>query len=358
MRKLFQSFLGKTPPVTAEHLACSRLDEAAPEEIVVEGMLPFSLAHHISEHNGFPILDWDEVHSWVEEAQSDDLRAIAWNACEHGWLIYLRQALGPHYSLVESSKAVLLSSLEKNRSRATIDYMNRTLNRVTKVLDGIAQPHPWGKDILIVFQDAESYYNYVSYYYPEGGGEFAYSGGMHINAGCSHYVTVDADLRSIEPVIAHEMTHGCLSHLPLPLWLNEGLAVNTERRLAGSGSPLYTPAEMREKHLTFWGEVEIQEFWSGKSFHRTDDGNLLSYDLARIMVELMAKDWERFKQFVLNADRIDSGAASAQENLGVDLGSAVCSLLEKPLDSSWEPDPEKWHENRMAEVERATDTSE
>lgn len=346
MRKLFQSLLGRKTQVPAENLACSKEDEAAPEEIMVKGMQPFPIAQHISMHNGFPILDWDAVHSWVEKPQSDELRAIAWNACEHGWLVHLRQALGPQYSLVESGGAVLLSSLETNRSRATIDYMNRTLSRVARVLDGIACTPQWGKDILIVFHDADSYYNYVSYYYPEGGGEFAYSGGMHINAGCSHYVTVDADLRSVEPVIAHEMTHGCLSHLPLPLWLNEGLAVNTEQRLAGRGSPLYTPAEMREKHLSFWGEGEIQEFWSGKSFHRPDDGNLLSYDLARIMVELMAKDWGRFKQFVLNADRADSGAVSAHENLGVDLGSAVCSLLEKPIDCLWAPDPTKWKKDQ------------
>jgi hypothetical protein len=131
--------------------------------------------------------------------------------------------------------------------------MGRTLGKITKVLDGIAQVPPWGKDILIVFDDADSYYNYVSYYYPDEEREFAYSGGMHINTGCSHYVTIKRELQSVEPVIAHEMTHGCLSHLPLPLWLNEGLAVNTEIRLVGNFSVSLTPQQMRKKHLSFWG---------------------------------------------------------------------------------------------------------
>jgi hypothetical protein len=66
---------------------------------------------------------------------------------------------------------------------------------------------PWGKDLLIMFDDAESYCRYISYYYPDIG-EFAFSGGMYINAECSHYVTVRGDLRSIEAVIAHEMERG------------------------------------------------------------------------------------------------------------------------------------------------------
>ena len=42
----------------------------------------------------------------------------------------------------------------------------------------------------------------------------------------------------------HEMTHGSVAHLPLPLWLNEGLAVNTERRLAGAtGAPARSAPE-------------------------------------------------------------------------------------------------------------------
>ena len=51
--------------------------------------------------------------------------------------------------------------------------MQRTLGRVLTILEGIGQALPWGKDLLIVFDDAERYYEYVSYYYPEKG-EFAF----------------------------------------------------------------------------------------------------------------------------------------------------------------------------------------
>lgn len=341
MLKFFRSLITKNNPEAAS-VRPSR-DALAPEDIMAEGFAPFPIVTHMSTHNGLPILDWDAARSWVEEGQSEEQQGLAWAACEHAWLMHFSQALGPGYGLTESDTAVLVSSLEPNVSRATLDYMGRTLRRVTRVLDGIAQVPTWGKDILIVFDDDARYYNYVSYYYPEEG-EFAPSGGMHIDAGCSHYVTVKADLRSVEPVIAHEMTHGCLAHLPIPLWLNEGLAVNTERRLAGNVSDLYTAQEMRGKHLAFWGDDEVQQFWSGKSFQRPDDGNLLSYDLARILVEQMAKDWERFKQFVLNADRRDGGAAAAKLHLDMELGKAVCSLLEKQDFGDWSPNPKRWDE--------------
>lgn len=322
----------------------TKQDEPAPLEILIEGLAPFPVSEHIKWHNSLPILNWEAAQAWVDTAETDALQNEAWTACERAWLLHLRDALGADYYLAETDKAALLSSLEADMSRATLDYMGRTLQRVVKVLDGIAHVPEWGKDILIVFDDYEHYYNYASYFYPEEGGEFAISGGMHISDGCSHFITVKSDMRTVEPVIAHEMTHGCLSHLPIPLWLNEGLAVNTEHRIAGKGTSLYTPHEMQKKHLSFWGEAEIQEFWSGKSFYRPDDGNLLSYDLARIMVEQMAKDWESFKPFVLNANWNDGGASAAAEYLDIHLGEAVCALLEKPESCRWMPAPEKWGE--------------
>lgn len=75
-----------------------------------------------------------------------------------------------------------------------------------------------------------------------------------------------ADLAAIEPVIAHEMTHSALSHLALPRWLDEGLAVDTEQRLTGVRPLIYTPQELRIKHLQFWGRDEVQEFWFGETF--------------------------------------------------------------------------------------------
>lgn len=340
MHSLLRNLFGRKTTQRGSQAPVPRNAEAPPAEISVDGVPAFPFARHIELREGYPIPDWKAVQAWVSSLGSDDLQGQAWSAAERAWLLHVREALGKTFALCESSNAMLLSSLEPNVAHSTLDYMERTRQRVVKVLAGIALVPPLGKELLLVFDNDESYYRYVSCYYPDAG-EFALSGGMHIDAGCSHYVTVKNDLRVVEPIIAHEMTHGCLAHLPLPAWLNEGLAVNVEQRLAPTPAT-HTEQQLRGKHLAFWGEKEVQEFWSGQSFLRTDDGNLLSYALARLIVEQLSRDWEPFKRFVLAADGADAGATAARENLDVDLGEFVCALLEKAPSAKWAPDPRKW----------------
>jgi len=146
----------------------------------------------------------------------------------------------------------------------------------------------------------------------------------------------------IEPVIAHELTHSALAHLSLPKWLDEGLAVNTEHKVAGARRLDHTPQELHRMHIEFWNAERIQQFWSGASFDRTDDGNLLSYELARIVVEQMARQWDEFARFVACAKREDAGAASAHAHLSISLGSCAATLLELDSAPSCEPDPTAW----------------
>jgi hypothetical protein len=300
---------------------------------------------HLLSANGFPILDWAAAERWVNSIPSGQEQAAAWARCELAWLKHLQATLGPAYALTAKDDVALLSSLEANVVVATIAFVAKTRQRILRVLEGIAHVPEWGSDILLVFDEADAYYRYVAHYYPEAG-EFAGSGGMYINHGCGHFVTVKADLRAIEPVVAHELTHACLSHLPIPAWLNEGLAVNTENRLCPSpsggldGRP--DPRQMQARHRGFWKAQEIQEFWSGKSFLRADEGNELSYDLARIIVSQFAGDWEQFRSFALEARGDDGGAAAAQRHLGVDLGEVACALLEREPDPSFTPSPSTW----------------
>ncbi|MGJ7603281.1 hypothetical protein ACSFA7_02985 [Variovorax sp. LT1R20] len=321
--------------------------EAAPTEISLGGAEPFSLPPNIGFSHGLPLLDWQALGEWTSSQTEPDRQRAATALGKRAWLLHLRDALGPHFHLYESEQAWVLSSLEHSVAVATAAYVTSTRKRIRKVLAGVAVFEENDRSILLVMDDEETYYGYVSSYYPEQG-EFALSGGMFINAGCPHFLAKRADLSAIEPVIAHEMTHSALSHLDLPRWLDEGLAVNTERRLAGAGPATHTPQELRRKHLAFWGETEIQEFWSGESFFRTDDGNLLSYELARILVELLAKDWLPFAQFVSTARHEDGGADAASEIFEADLGALACALLEREPDPRWSPTPETWFAPRAA----------
>ena len=338
MLKLLRSLV--SPKQSAELEATHALPPP-PAVISAEGSNDFGVTENLLDANGLPLLDWNTAQQWVDGITGDAAQARAWSDCERAWLEHLRVALGPAYRLRQQGTAMLLSTLQSNVAEATLAFVNKTLQRVVRILDGVAHVPEWGHDILVVFDDDDTYYRYVAHYYPEAG-EFAGSGGMYINAGCGHFATVKADLRSIEPVIAHELTHACLSHLPIPAWLNEGIAVNTERQLCPPSSTVSTPQQMHARHRTFWGPTEIQQFWSGKSFLRSDEGNELSYDLARIIVSQFGAAWDRFRPFVLSATVEDGGASAAAEHLGVQLGEVVSALLEQESTSQWEPSPAAW----------------
>lgn len=341
MLKLLRSLL---PPGNSRNTEATTpsAEVALPASLEAPGVHSFDLLSHLSNESGFPLLDWEAALAWVNSIPVEQERGLAWSNLERAWLQHMKSTLGASYVLRETEDVFLLSTLAPNVANATLAYVSKTLQRVVRVLDGIAKVPEWGKDILIVFEDDEPYYQYVAHYYSDEG-EFAASSGMFISKGCGHFVTVKSDLRMIEPVVAHELTHGCVSHLPIPAWLNEGLAVSTENRLSPQGPPPFTPQEMHEKHLAFWGEAEIQEFWSGRSFLRPDDGNMLSYDLARILVFQFSKDWQRFREFVLNANLADAGSTSAREHLKLDLGVAVSAVLERESSSVYAPKPAEWH---------------
>ena len=340
MLSLLRTLVGKDGDAKAPSLA----REPAPSRVEVAAAEPFVLADHIEVHEGFPYMRWDDVHAWAAAFPALEQAAAAWEACCNAWRLHLRDAMGANFRVDTSQHAAIVSSLDPREARAALEFMEKTRLRIIHVLKGIAQEPEMGRELLVIFDDEDAYYRYVARFYPAAG-EFAFSGGMHIDDGASYYVTTKADLRSIEPVIAHEMTHGLVSHLPLPLWLNEGLAVNTEHRVAGAGSPRFPPQEMRAKHLKFWGDTEIQEFWSGKSFHRADDGNMLSYDLARLLIEHFSTDWNRFQDFANAATWEDAGAAAARKHLDVRLGVTVSALFEKETFEAWEPDSRLWGES-------------
>lgn len=318
--------------------------EPPPEVISIEGLPPFVVHDYLRDSGGFPALDWEAVHTWASSGKSDSIANLGWTACGRGWLEHLGAHLGGQYRLDEGETARVLSSQTPNEARAILDFMEKTPPRIVRVLEGIAELAPWGKDALVVFDDAEVYYRYVSRVYPDG--EFGFSSGMHIREGsCSYFVTTKAELAGIEPVIAHEMTHACLGHLPIPAWLNEGLAVNTERRLTPRPSSNITPHQMHRMHCRFWDDEGIQEFWSGKSFLRSDDGQMLSYDLAAILVAQLSRNWASFRLFVLEASLDDGGASASLRHFDVDLGAAVCALVERDPKPGWSPDPARWQQS-------------
>jgi hypothetical protein len=311
----------------------------APEMLRIAGLPPFEVHDHLSASADLPRMDWQALDEWAGQATNPETTTEAIEQGRRTWLLHLRDAIGPHMHLHEGPDVLILSPLEQSVVQAMAGYVTKTRQRIARVLDGVARFNPGEKSVLLVLESQELYYHYVGQFYPDGG-EFAFSGGMFIHNGCPHFVVVQADLSSIEPVIAHELTHSALSYLRLPTWLDEGLAVNTEHRIAGAGRSAQSPQAMHQRHQAFWNAERMQEFWSGDSFHRTDDGNALSYDLARIAVAQLARDWPAFSRFATSASRSDAGAEAAASALGIDLGSYIGALVQATED--WTPQPTTW----------------
>ena len=177
----------------------------------------------------------------------------------------------------------------------------------------------------------------ISHFYSDDG-EYGLSSGIYLNKGYGHFAFPYTNITDVEPVIVHEMTHALVSHLSIPLWLNEGMAVNVENNFTGY-SGLRIDNEMIQAHQGFWGEEEIQEFWNGDSFSRTDEGQRLSYELAQLITNTLAQDYDVFVNFVNKAHFSDGGKQAASEIYEGDLGGLLVNLLGE---ADWSPKPELW----------------
>lgn len=292
--------------------------------------------------NGFPYPDWSAVADWLDTLP-DDVELPAWQAARRAWLCMLRDALPPGYAIHESDDALLLGAQPARQANTTLDYVGTSLKRVRRMLGALPHETLDTKEILVVFDDEALYYRYIAHFYgDEDGDEVAMSSGLHIGGAGHHFMTCDADLHAMEPVIVHELTHSCLRHLPIPAWLNEGMAVNAEQRVTRTGDDIYTVRELEAKHRAFWNEDTIQAFWSGAAYVRTDDGSRLAYDLGRVLVNGLAADWAAFERFAAIAHGDDAGAAAAREVFDLDLGDAVRDFLGRD-GGMWSPRPHTWN---------------
>jgi hypothetical protein len=318
LRTLFRS-AAILPPI--------KLLPAVPDGRVAFDRHAFDMAAVADWREGLPHPRWDAVHDWVGQLP-EPLRAAAWLACERTWLGWLQGALGPDYHCRESAHSLLLGAQSERHAQLTLRYLDATLGRVSRLLEDMAESGDAGKEILIIFHDADTYYRYVSAFSPPGT-DATPSAGMFISHGCGHFVTYDADLGAMEPVIVHEMTHSLLGHRPIPLWLNEGIAVNTEVRFGHRAVDAFEAQRMLQRHRTFWSAAHLEDFWTGRWHRAGGDANELFYDLARILVSQLAADWAAFKRFVARAVPNDAGRAAAAVELDVDLDAFVRLLLDR-----------------------------
>jgi hypothetical protein len=126
------------------------------------------------------------------------------------------------------------------------------------------------------------------------------------------------------------MTHLLVDHLPLPLWVNEGLATSAERVLSDYAEPLLNE-ELVQRHRDYWNPQTIQHFWNGESFQQPGISQELSYSLAEVLATQL-RDIPGYPDFIRNASWEDAGEAAARRYLNGGVGDIAAIFLG---DSYW-----------------------
>jgi hypothetical protein len=279
----------------------------------------------------YPRPRWQEIAERVSGAAPTNENTVWWGIADR-WMKEHCAAAGKSYWCVRSENFLLASSLGQ-----LLAFAERARRSISKALRDLVDTDGLGPHVVLVFETEDEYYEYIAPFYPEGG-HYALSAGVHLNPGYGHFALPPQEPDVLETVVAHELTHAQLSHLPLPRWLNEGIAVNLESSLC--------PRFARKlelnwvgRHQKSWSLQSVQEYWSGQSFHRPDELSELSYELAWVTVRSLAEDYELFRRFASEASFEDAGQSASLRHFGHGLGMHFEAILGE---GDWNPAPTTW----------------
>ena len=282
--------------------------------------------------DGLPRPDWSVVAAWMEANTDFDFNTPTWTEFAHDWLVRLSDALPGSYRVYQSEEFLLLAADDAVAKRV-LKLAERARRTILQNLTGVARETVLGKNVILLFADVDSYYDYVTDFYPEEG-DFGLSSGIFLDGGYAHFAICPAYDPSFERVIAHEMNHALLSHLPLPLWLNEGVTQVMEDMVVES-SYFMVDREILARHRAYWDADTIQLFWSGESFLLPDEGQELSYHLAQVLFRNLMSDHPKQVKAILNqANFADAGNAAFVNAINTPLAQRAAQFLG---DGPWTP---------------------
>ena len=242
------------------------------------------------------------------------------------WLKRMSSCLTNENRTIETENFFIFSSRSEEETKLLENFVEPCLKRSLKNLEGVADDSGNGKHVVLAFGDADEYYRYLSYYYPEDSGHSAGSSGVLLNSGYQHLALAPGDYNDCEATLAHELSHALVSYLPMPLWLNEAIAVSNESSIIGLPSAIYNPDALRIV-TTFWNKDNISTFWDGSSFQDVEAA-IPSYYLAEmIFAKISHISAKKTKIFINTADHRDGGEIAINSIFNTTMNSFVSSIL-------------------------------
>ncbi len=302
---------------------------------------PFRISHiegGFEVRDGLPRPNWPVIVEWAQTVSDTIDPHELWTEIAAYWLSQLADTLKNNYAIWESQEFLVLCSRDKAESQRLIRFCEKARKKILELLGGIAKDEGFGKVVVLLFHDPDTYYDFVADTYPDEG-EFASSTGMFIPYYYSHLAVLAAPKAETEVTIAHELTHCFLKHLDLPLWLNEGVTQLAEHEVAGNLREEMTK-ELAQKHQLWWNRDTIQEFWIGSSFSMPDDRQGLSYSLSKLLASRLIKQFPvSFAEFVTTASATDAGESALWNSCRLSLSQCVSEIFGN---QDWSPRPSEW----------------
>lgn len=295
------------------------------------------LAPYFTQHFGFKRPDWTAMSDPVEQGLSEAEKHTAWHQIAKIWLGWLAEGCKTAYEQSESNEFLIFAPANYADRQALHAYLETSYQQILQQLPGIASPEGYGKHLVILLHDDDHFQRYLSYFYQQSSLPMTCADGVFVNDGYGQLVLRAKPLPELASTIAHELTHACLTHLALPVWLDEGVADFIEDQLCQS-APFYLNEDAISQHGRYWTDQLAQQFWQGRSFFADDDEQCgLSYHLARALVQTLLSDYDSFKQFVQQANWSDAGAAAFAKVYQLPIESLLAPVFDCPA-----PAPAQW----------------
>lgn|GEM_PF-4441127 len=294
---------------------------------------------------------WDAL--WDDAAQNHEDRCTAnevdpalLDSVGEAWTERLASSFEPALRTLTTPEFRLVAEGPRQELRPLLRVLSEARTRVLHLLPGIAVA-PSYRLPVVALGNPFRLDRYVTPLLPEDGPDLPLAG-VFVSDGLPHLVVGAHRGNTFDTVLHHELTHAYVSHIRLPVWLNEGIATSIERAVDLHSQPM--TEEEFDAHVAHWNATAIQRFWSGSCWNGSDEEVSFAYGLARMLVIPLMEHAEPFARFANAATWEDGGEAAAHAVYGRSLGDLPAALLGA---GDWAPRPDAW--NRDADADDAVE---